>query len=67
MAELKVKKTLNVNRESLNVIKETTEHSIKTFEDLDVWKACQQLRKKVTGLSRKFPKERRNLSLKNLF
>ena len=49
--------TLIVIRESLNVVKGANEDNIKTFEDLDVWKVCQQLRKKITGLARKFPKE----------
>lgn len=29
----------------------------RTFEDMDVWKACRGLRTKVSNLSRTFPKE----------
>jgi four helix bundle protein len=30
---------------------------IKTFEDLDVWKVCQKLRREIAELARTFPKE----------
>ena len=30
---------------------------IRTFEDLDVWKVCRDLRTQVTTLVRTFPKE----------
>jgi hypothetical protein len=31
--------------------------TIRTFEDLDAWKVCGELRTKMTRLSRTFPKE----------
>jgi four helix bundle protein len=33
------------------------EREIKTFEDLDVWKICQELRIRLTGLTKKLPAE----------
>jgi len=50
-----------VIRYSLNVTEENNNKQIKTFEDLDVWKACQKLRKEITELARKFPKEEQYL------
>lgn len=35
----------------------TQKDRIKTFEDLDVWKICRELRGKIAELARKFPKE----------
>lgn len=32
---------------------------IKTFEDLDVWKICREIRQKFTNLVKKFPQEER--------
>jgi hypothetical protein len=30
---------------------------IRTFEDLDVWKVCRNLRAQITTIARTFPKE----------
>jgi four helix bundle protein len=32
---------------------------IKTFEDLDVWKVCRDLRSQIAAIARTFPKEER--------
>ncbi|NGZ11107.1 MAG: four helix bundle protein [Nitrospira sp. LK70] len=31
--------------------------AVRTFEDLDVWKVCRELRTKLAGLAATFPKE----------
>jgi four helix bundle protein len=33
------------------------QHSIQSFEDLDVWKVCRELRIRMAALARTFPKE----------
>ena len=33
------------------------ERKIKSFEDLEVWQVCRDLRKTLTGLARKLPQE----------
>ncbi|HEV8540625.1 MAG TPA: four helix bundle protein [Nitrospiraceae bacterium] len=36
---------------------ESTQATIRTFEDLDAWKVCRDLRKRVADLCRALPKE----------
>jgi hypothetical protein len=36
-----------------------TKESFKTFEDLDCWKACTEVRRFVSELVKKYPKEER--------
>jgi four helix bundle protein len=51
---------LNVNRYSLNEGPRTIKGkptAVRTFEDLDVWKVCRELRAKLAGLAAAFPKE----------
>lgn len=36
---------------------EEKQTSIKTFEDLDVWKICRDLRTQIAAIARTFPKE----------
>jgi four helix bundle protein len=36
---------------------EETPSTIRTFEDLDVWKVCRDLRMQVSAMARTFPKE----------
>ena len=36
---------------------EETQSTIRTFEDLDVWKVCRDLRMQVSIMARTFPKE----------
>jgi four helix bundle protein len=36
---------------------EETQSTIRTFEDLDVWKVCRDLRMQVSAMARTFPKE----------
>jgi four helix bundle protein len=37
-----------------------SETLVRTFEDLDVWKVCRELREQLSTLSRSFPKEERH-------
>jgi four helix bundle protein len=47
---------LNVNRYSLNE-DEIKSISVRTFEDLDVWKVCRELRIRLSNLAETFPKD----------
>jgi len=40
-------------------MKNVVERKIKTFEDLEVWQFCRQLRNKLTNLAKELPKEER--------
>jgi four helix bundle protein len=47
---------LNVNRYSLNE-DEIKSISVRTFEDLDVWKVCRELRIRLSNLAETFSKD----------
>jgi hypothetical protein len=38
-------------------MKENKRRSFKSFEELDCWKACTEVRRFITTLLRKFPKD----------